>query len=200
MFKTIKCGRRGLRSLILIAAMSATVTSTAADDSGVAGDHDTARTRADHLMQSASNNLPEIDELRASTDLRQKWRLGLLLADRAKLTGNISSYFTMMSEAEAIARDLAEIGMRDWLLSEIVERQISVGDIGSARYNILLIQHPGWKADALIMLVQTLPAGEAGSDEETRRLRSWVAAKRAVMQIPDSEWQAQSLLELGPAS
>lgn len=200
MFKTVECGRMGLCSLVLIAAMSATVVSVAADDAMLAGDHFTKRAGADSLDRSTPDNLPDIAELRASTDLRQKWRLGLLLADTAMSTGNIPSYFAMMAEAKSIALELAEIGMRDWLLAEIVDRQISAGDVASARTNVLLIQHPGWKAEALILFAKASPAGAAGTSEETRHLRDWAAAKRAVMQIPDDEWRTQALRELGPDS
>jgi hypothetical protein len=152
--------------------------------------------RSAPFMSPSLEDMPDIAELRASTDVRQKWRLGLLLADRALLADTNSSYFQLMSEAKSVALNLAEIGMRDWLLTEIVTRQIVAGDVASARDNTLLIEHPGWKADALILIALTARKGDVGPDEEMQRRRDRDAAICAAMKIPDDEWRADALLDL----
>lgn len=189
-----------LPAIVMSALTITTATSVSAGDS--------IENRLDRLVSQnnppvikkvATQPLVEIAELRELIDHRKKWRLGLLLADKATHTESISNYFEMMSTAREIALELADIGMRDWLLSEIVARQISAGDLWSARANVLPIEHMGWKADALILIANAVPKGAIGSKEEAQRLNDWVAASDAAMQIQDEEWREEALLDLGIA-
>ena len=168
MLTKIFCSRLAISAIALI-ALSITTTAPSNAGHGIQ-DRLVGKNSSTVIDKVALQTLPEIAELRALSDPSQRWRLGLLLADTATRTGNFPSYFEMMSEAQAIALELAEFGMRDWLLSEIIARQVSVGDIGNARANVLMIEHAGWKAEALILIAHAAPRGAIGSSEEARRV------------------------------
>jgi len=160
------------------------------------GDRSAGSERPARARQGEPGPMPDLAELRASADPRQKWRLGLVLADLAVQTEAPLTHSELMLEAQSVALGLAGIGMKDWLLAEIVERQIVSGDIAAARETTVLIHHPGWKADSLVLIA--LAGRNDGTDPEgeAQRASDRNAAICAALKIPDPEWRAVTLLSL----